>query len=202
MLAFGLLMGLLPASLWARVFAKTSRWSNQMSTMMLGVALGLTLIGAAALLGNAGDLYRGWKSSTWTQVEAVVETSRLVEVSQIRSTNPAYQAEVSYRYEVGGRTLRASRVSFGSDATADRAWVEELLATRYAPGGSLPAFVNPDDPADAVLTPGWQGRAAVFAALGVAFVAIGAWLLRGLLTDWHGDRYAERRAAPKRRRRG
>lgn len=197
----GLVAGATPAALWSRMFSKRSRWSHQMSTMMLGVAVGLILIGAAALLGNGHDLYRGWRSASWPQVNAVVETNRLVEVSQLRSTNPAYRADVGYRYERGGHTLSASRVSFGSDATADRASVEERLATRYAPGASIPAFVNPDDPTDAVLVPGWQGRAAVFAALGMAFVAIGAWFLRGLITDWSGDRYAARAVNPAGRRR-
>lgn len=200
-LAAGLLANLVPARIWSRMFARHSRWSNQGSTMALGIFAGLVFVGAAALLGNAGDLYAGWRSQGWPAVPGKAETGHLVEVSQVRAATPAYRAAVVYGYVFDGVTFRAERVSFGSDATSDRAWVEEQLATRYAPGAALTVHVNPADPSDAVLKPGWQGRAAVFAALGAAFVIIGGWQLRRLLTDWSGDRWVEQNVRPRRKSR-
>ncbi|MCC6414327.1 MAG: DUF3592 domain-containing protein [Opitutaceae bacterium] len=197
-LVAGLLVMWCPAGAWAGLTLRRSYCANQASMAGALCFGGLGSGGAALLLFSGADLWHGWRSQNWHPVEAVVTASRLVEVRQIRSTNPAYRADVTYRYNVVGRTHAAQRIAFGAMATPDHAAVDAELATRFAPGATLTVRVDPDDPEEAVIDPGVQPKAGILGTLGAIFFAVSLWQMRGLWRDWEGDHLVPQESRRKR----
>lgn len=187
LLSAGVLAFLFPEKAWRGLTTRGSRWANQASTSGLLVFAGLGWLGLMLLIVYSGALWLGWRSEQWVAVTGTVVESRLVETRQVRSTNPAYRAQVVYRYEADGRVQHGLRVDFANSSTPDRAWVEEAMRTRYAPGAAVTVFVDPNDGAQSVLEPGVPAKAVILGCLGLVFVAIAAWQLRALLRDWDGD---------------
>lgn len=199
LLAGGLAFAL-PEQAWRGLTTRGSRWANQASTAGLLIFAGLGWLGLMLLIVYSGALWLGWRSEQWVKVAGTVLESRLVETRQVRSTNPAYRAQVVYRYQADGREQRGMRVNFAGSSTVDRAGVEEDLRTRYAPGTVVTVFVDPADGAQSVLEPGVPPKAAVFVGLGVALLVIASWQVRALLKDWNGEGLVSPR--PRRRDRG
>ncbi len=199
LLLAGVLAFIFPEKAWQGLMPRGSRWANQASTSGLLLFTGLGWLGLILLIVYSGALWLGWRSEQWMAVTGSVVESRLVETRQIRSTNSAYRAQVVYRYEADGRVQHGMRVDFAGSSTPDRAYVEEQLRTRYAPGAALTVFVDPNDGAQSVLEPGLPAKAVILGCLGLAFVAIAAWQLRALLSDWDGDGLVS--PAPRRRNR-
>lgn len=199
-LAGGLLLFLLPVSLWSGWFPGRSPWANQASVAGALLFSGLGLGGGAGLLSAGGDLFWGWRSRMWVPVEATVVDSRLVRVNQVRSTNPGFRHAVTYRYEAGGGVRVADRVAFGARVSPDHAAMEAERARRFAAGAPLIVRVAPDDPAQAVIEPGVQPKVGILAALGAVFLGISVRQLRALRRDWWGERLvANYDAGPRRK---
>lgn len=206
LLLAGGLAFLMPEKAWRGLSNRGSRWENQASTAGLLTFAGLGWLGLMILIVYSGALWLGWRSTQWMEVKGTVLESRLVETRQVRSTNPAYRAQVRYRYQADGREQHGLRVDFAGSSTVDRVGVEEDLRTRYAPGAVVAVFVDPADGAESVLEPGVPPKAAILACLGMAFSVISSWQLVALGRDWHGDRLVspgsrrQRRADPRRSR--
>lgn len=177
-----------PEKAWRKLTPHGSRWANQASTAGLLTFAGLGWLGLMILIVYSGALWLGWRSTEWVEVKGTVLQSRLVETPQVRSTNPAYRAQVRYRYQADGSEQHGLRVDFAGSSMGDRAAVEEALRTRYAPGAEVLVFVDPRDGAESVLEPGVPPKAAILACLGMAFSVISSWQLVALWRDWHGDR--------------
>ncbi len=195
----GVLAFMLPEKMWRGLTPRGSRWANQASTSGMLIFAGLGWVGVTlfAMYGHA--LWLGWRSTNWTEVEGSVLESRLVEMRLVRSTNFAYRPEVIYEFSVNGETQRGTRVDAAGSSTFDRAFVEEELRTRYAPGAKVTVFVDPRDATRSVLVRGVQPKAAIFASVGAAFLAVAAWQLRALFRDWEGDRLVMREKRPRNR---
>lgn len=188
----GLVAFLLSESMWRTMTKRGSRWANQASTAGALLFCGLGLSAVGLLVGSASDVVHGWHSTRWVETEAIVEHARIVEVSQIRSSNPAFRIEPTYRYRFDGRAHTASTLAFGNLASPNRDEVEREIAEHFSPGTAVRAFVNPANPAQAVLRPGVQATALIFGALGAAFLAISLWQLIALAKDWDGDAVEKR----------
>lgn len=188
LLAAGLLVFFLPEGVWRTLASRRSRWASQASVAGVLFFLGLAGGGGVLVFMAAGDLLSGWQSRRWVPVEATIERSDLVEVRQIRSTNPAYRFDLSYEYEQAGQRYRASQFAFGQDASPNREAMEQERAEQWPVGQTVMAYVHPDDASRAVLKPGFQPKAMIMVVLGFTFLVIGAWQLRNLLADWNGDR--------------
>lgn len=199
-LVAGLLVMWCPVGAWAGLTPRRSHWANQASMAGALCFGGLGFGGAALLVISGADLWHGWRSQNWHPVEAVVTASRLVEVRQIRSTNPAYRADVVYRYRIDGQHFTASRLAFGNLATPHREAIEEDLRTRYSLGTTLTAYADVTSPTQAVLIPGVQPKAGIMSALGLVFVLIAGWQLTHLFRDWHGDQLFPEKRKPRTRR--
>lgn len=200
LLLAGGLVFLMPEKAWRGLTNRGARWENQASTAGLLTFAGLGWLGLMILIVYCGALWLGWRSTQWVEVKGTVLESRLVETRQVRSTNPAYRAQVLYRYQADGREQHGLRVDFAGSSMGDRAAVEETLHTRYAPGADVVVFVDPRDGAESVLEPGVPPKAAILAFLGMAFSVISSWQLVALWRDWHGDRLVA--PAARRRKRG
>jgi hypothetical protein len=184
---------------WRGLTKPGSRWSNQASTSALLLFGGLGVLGAGLVLMSGSDVWFGWRSTQWPARVAMVQTSRLVEVKSIRSGTITYHADVTYQYNVDGVTYTGGLISYGTPSTVDREFVEEEIATRYAPGAMLNVFVDPANPTRAVIEPGVEAMAGVRGGLGAAFVVISVWQLTMLLRDWHGDGSAPTKKSRRRR---
>jgi len=121
-------------------------------------------------------------SSTWTQVEAKVVSARLDStfsgVSNSSSTN-YHEPRVQFSYVVDGRSYEADTILFGHLRLTNRQG--RLAANRildpYRNNPTVTAFYNPDDPAQAVLEPGFKLRS----LHGLVNVGIGFAIALGLL---------------------
>lgn len=118
---------------------------------------------------------------SWREVPCVVLSSRVVGHSD--SDGTTYSVDILYSFAVDGRELKANRYSFmtGSSSGYDG---KAAIVRRYPPGRRTVCYVNPNDPADAVLT-----RDATpdiwFGLLPLIFVAVGG---GGIFFVWRGAR--------------
>ena len=111
---------------------------------MAFVAIGIVLIGIGAVLvrGDAAVL------SEWPIIDGTVVASRVVNAgstssSGSRGSRALFDAEVTFRYVVDGRTYE-NRTAYGT-RTTDRSAAEERAAF-YAPGTTHAIRVMPQDP--------------------------------------------------------
>ncbi len=152
-----------------------------------GGRIGLTLfglffgtIGLVVMLAAARGLVREREVRRWTPTPA-----EIVEAS-VGERGERYEFQVRFRYEAAGRELEGDRYSATQRTRRfeDVATRRRLLDT-YGPGTTTTVYVNPHDPAEAVLT---RGRSAAGELAGVAFssifvligygMVIGAWVRR------------------------
>jgi len=135
--------------------------------------------GIMALMG--ARVLNVFTAGSWRAVPATVVSSRVRSHSSGEGTT--YSVDVLYHYEINGREYRANRYGFmrGSSSGYDG---KRAVVNRFPPGARVTAFVNPSDPADAVLERGFTPDMLFLLIPGV-FLAIG---LVGLV-------YSIRRAA-------
>jgi hypothetical protein len=129
-----------------------SRPSHRLSS-----ALGGMLLGAAIAVVGALFVWLMWASfqrarimDAWTQVSGVIIESRLTEEILNPNTPVNYRPIIRYRYEHAGRSHESTRIRRIETKSSRRAKMETLLA-RFPAGAEAPVWVNPADPADAVL---------------------------------------------------
>lgn len=104
------------------------------------------------------SLARGLKSrrmeKEWIPVPAKVISKSVLEIPSSPSSdskNSTYRPAVVYEYQVLQKTYRSDHVDcLWQSSSGDPADSEEVLA-RYLPGQSMTAYLNPEDPGDAVL---------------------------------------------------
>ena len=115
------------------------------------------VLGAAIALSGAVFAWLMWASfqrarvmDAWTSVPCVIVESRLAEEILNPNTPVNYRPVVRYRYEVAGRTLESDRLRRIETKSSRREKMNTLLAP-YPPGAEAAAWVNPADPAEAVL---------------------------------------------------
>ncbi len=117
---------------------------------LLWLAMGLLIV-VGLLLAAIGvnQVMRAASSEGWSLAAGVVEASRVVE-----SSPDSCRAEVSVRFETGGRAYVCRRIRFADEWIArDRC---DVIADveRYAAGRSVRVAFDPSNPAESVLEPG------------------------------------------------
>lgn len=185
--AAGLLCWFVPEKWWRGWFRAGSRWRNQTSTGALLLFSGMMAGGVGLFSLNAVDFLNGVRSKSWVETKAVVTGTRVVEVMQPRSTNPAYRPQVDYEYRWNGRGFRGGRLGFGSTASTDGKHVRDLLDRDFPAGREIRVKVNPDKPSQSVIRTGADAMHWVYAGVSLVFVGVGANGLRMLAKDWEGD---------------
>jgi hypothetical protein len=131
---------------------KTSR--PTIETLQSGGRI-LTRVGVALLLLATGVGYamlypavQHVSSQSWPEVPCKVLASSIVIHSG--SDSSTYSTDVFYEYEYQGRSYRSNRLNFDTSSSSNRSYYQELLDAYPADSNSL-AYVNPDDPTEAVL---------------------------------------------------
>ncbi len=131
------------------------------------------LAGLPFTWGIAYSLYADNKTQkTWVRIAAKVLESRVDE--RRRNSHITYYAHLRYRYTFNGRDyesgqIEGSNVSYGGRGSAQK------VADRYPAGAGVIAFVDPANPENALLEPGysWVTIAALFL---IGLIWAGAWL--------------------------
>lgn len=109
------------------------------------------------------------QARSWPAVPAVVEHSQVRTHSGDDSNT--YSIEVVYRYRVGGREYTSDRYDFMTGSSSGYEGKAEIVE-RYSPGTETLAYVDPDDPWEAVLYRGFRAEW-LFALLPLIFVVVG-----------------------------
>lgn len=91
-------------------------------------------------------------AKTWDPTPCVIIASEL-EIHH--GDGDTYSISVTYDYEVNGQKFTSTRYSFFSGASNSRGWREEALK-KIPPGTQTQCLVDPDNPQEAVLEPGWD----------------------------------------------
>ncbi len=97
-------------------------------------------------------LVQSFQARSWTPVAATVLAAEL-DVSH-GDDSTTYSVSGRYRYEVGGQAFESTRISFdtGSDNIGDfHHRTHALLEQHRRSGEPVTAYVNPDDPSEAVV---------------------------------------------------
>jgi hypothetical protein len=120
-------------------------------------------------------------------------TTCVVEHSSVRAHHSddgtTYSVDILYRYERDGRAWRSSRYGFFGGSSGGRSG-KEAIVRAHPVGASVPCWVDPSDPAEAVLERGPTVHALVavvpvgLLALGLTFVVLAR--RRGRLRDRPG----------------
>ena len=107
------------------------------------------------------------------EVPCAIVSSRMIEVGNADGPY-SYVPDIRYSYEIDAKIYESSRVflvSWGRDETT----VKRFLG-RYPVGSSASAFVNPDDPTEAVLDRRFR-LSWIFPLLYLCFLVFGGFLL-------------------------
>lgn len=132
-----------------------------------------------AFVGFIGSEFLGTLDTySWNATACTIESIRIDE--QHKNDDP-FVILVNYRYAVGGREYASDDFALKEKRFDDYTDAQHLLQ-RYPAGGEATCYVNPDDPAQAVLQRDslWFGFVTLFPMI---FVAIG---LGGIWFIWRG----------------
>lgn len=120
------------------------------------IALGL--IGVSLLVGwyLVGKPFQEYiRIGQWERVPVVLSSVELKEHTDNTSLTTSYDCQASYHYSYKGQTYKASNVSIykGSDNLSSyHQQLYQELSRHQQSGTTFPAYVNPSNPDEAVLT--------------------------------------------------
>ena len=123
------------------------------------VVMGLLAIamGSACLAWAQRTAAKIRASAGWPTVQGVVTRAR-VERQETRQRGGGYtyhyDADVRYRYAVGGRTYDSDTFVFGVSHSFPDSAAAQAEVDRYPPGRPVRVFYDPRDPAEGCLVPG------------------------------------------------
>ena len=134
-----------------------------------------TLVGAAVLvLWFMPALSRSLASSKWTDTPCTVISSRVK--SHKDKDGTTYSVDVFYRYKVNGKEFKSNAYGhFGGSSSGYES--KAKVIAKYPAGSQRVCYVNPENPAEAVLKPG-MGWEVLLGLIPFAFLGIGLFLLR------------------------
>jgi len=95
------------------------------------------------------QIYYGAKSVSWSSVDGVVQTSKIVKYRRRGRSHTQWKFDYTYIYD--GMQYKSSRVSFALSSLSKSV---SNSAKKYSKGKRVKVFFNPDDPQVAVLERG------------------------------------------------
>jgi hypothetical protein len=140
---------------------------SRLRKLRLEVIAPLVLGGTCLAVGFIPVMKRGLAGQSWPRVPCAIAAARVVPLKGRTS----YNAAVLFHYTVNGRRYGSSRYAL-EDTSADfsekQQIVRDLLAHR-----DTTCFVNPADPADAVLTRDYRAAAVLTGSVSSVFLLVG-----------------------------
>lgn len=154
----------------------TSHQSKPKSGRIIFLLLGLVFLG----LGTAITWFWSWPvvrdaidSNHWVATDCRVINSQVGAHSD--SDGTTYSIDIVYSYEVNGRTYQSERYDFLGGSSSGRAGKQRVVE-EYPPGSIATAYVNPEDPSQAVLVVGFLPKY-LLTLLPPLLAAVGIFLL-------------------------
>ncbi len=156
------------------------RQATEAESRVIMMALGTVFLVAGLGLGGYGvSLWRQGKATgNWPTVQGTVTHSDIRHQGGEGGDTGSgtYIADVRYTYTVDGVTHEGNAIGLGEFGVGGTGHARER-AGRYPVGAAVTVYVNPADPAHAVLEPGWGWILAIPLGLGVCLVPVGLFLL-------------------------
>ncbi len=118
-------------------------------------------------------------AKNWTAVPAVVEASEVK--SHAGDDSTTYSVHITYRYSLGGKTYRSERYSFFGGSSSGYG-SKRAIVDAHPPGAEFTCYVNPKDPAQAVIERGVTKDAIIISIFIAIFFGIGLLMLLGGLS--------------------
>lgn len=154
----------------------------------LGIAAFFSIfffIGAAFLYSMVGSWPKMIASSSWPSVQCTILNSRIF--THEGDDSDTYSIDVFYEYEVNGIPYRASRYSWVGGSSSSHKHYRDLKK-KFSKGSKHPCYVNPDDPREACLSPGWSNMAWI-ALVPLIFMLVGGGGMFFAVTHWARARH-------------
>ena len=162
----------IPFSLKAKPLSSQNTLGQGWGTLLGGVLF--TLVGAGLLvLWFLPALNRSLASASWTETPCTVISSRVK--SHKDSDGTTYSIDIFYRYKVDGKEFKSNAYGhFGGSSSGYKS--KAKVVAKYREGTQQKCYVNPKNPAEAVLKPGvgWEVFLGLFPLL---FLGVGIFLL-------------------------
>jgi Protein of unknown function (DUF3592). len=118
-------------------------------------------------------LVRSLDSLNWTETPCTVISSQ---VKSHRGKNgTTYSVEIFYRYQFEGREFKSNSYRTFRSSSSGREAKAKVVA-KYPPGAKSVCYVNPKNPAEAVLVPG-VGWGALLGLLPLIFLTVGIFII-------------------------
>ena len=83
-----------------------------------------------------------------------------------------YQAKVSYKFDVAGKSFWGSRISYGDQESTSSSHAD-ALEKKYNPGKEVTVYYMPDNPKESLLEPGMQTDAFFPPIIGAVLFLVG-----------------------------
>jgi hypothetical protein len=115
------------------------------ATAMMVAFLGVFVVAGSAIgfFMSARPLYQTYAARAWMPTACEVVSSRIVH------GDDTSRPDIVYRYTIGGRQYTANRYNFMPGASNDS--TVPAVVAKYAPGTTFECYVDPADPANAVI---------------------------------------------------
>jgi hypothetical protein len=109
-------------------------------------------------------------SRSWPTATAEITSSQIIGTRR-RKGGAMYRPSISYRYDVGGRTLTGTRIQWGGQvSSSSESWARGIVE-RFPQGALVQVHYDPANPDNAVLDPDGRAGLWIIAAAGLAFAA-------------------------------
>lgn len=131
---------------------------NRARRQLLFVPFICLLFGGALVVSGLGRIKTKLQSRSWPESTAVVIHSAVTTDTQSMRSNESrrsitttyYLPHIKYRYEVNGKSYHGDNLDYGWGGIASPEQAAKVLKD-YPEGVTVPVFVNPDNPSEAVL---------------------------------------------------
>lgn len=156
---------------------------------MRNILLGFVFLSLIVMLWGAAELFAEARTLFWQEVPGTITKSEVVLVSETQSTSrnarPVdrrwYGWNLGYTYRVEGFEYSSARASLLDTPVWNRESAD-AMAAKYPVGAEVVTYVSPDDPALAILEPGFTAGSVAITMSSVLAACGALWLLHGINT--------------------
>ena len=139
---------------------------------------GLMILGGLAMIvSGIGDLRRAFASAAWPAVPGVILESEVSSKTSSGSSSSrgstTYYIKLTAGYQVNGQDYETGTIYYGFSGGSGDASVAELEHLRYPAGAKVAVYHDPQEPAMAVLRPGFDLDVLGLPTGGLALALIG-----------------------------
>lgn len=148
------------------------RWTGETITILGALSL-LPLIGGLLLWIGGKNLWHAFSSDHWPKTPGVVLDSVAMVDKSTTSGATYYSAKVTFQYEVKGRPYTTQQIRFGQLEGSGDSSDAELTRLMYPPGRMVGVSYSPQNPALAVIEPGFNLQALALPGAALALILPG-----------------------------